>query len=78
MYIPKEYLTDGFSHADEEESRNMIRVTLDNYLGQFVANAIVNGITEEDWQKHLNTLTTIGADEYTELWQSFYNAHKAA
>lgn len=78
VYIPKEYLTDGFSHADEEESRNMIRVTLDNYLGQFVANAIVNGITEEDWQKHLNTLTTIGADEYTELWQSFYNAHKAA
>ena len=75
-YGPKQFITNGFSVAEEEEERNMLLVEIDNYLNQFRANAVVNGISEADWQKHLDTLSDIGVDDYVGLWQSFFDAHK--
>ncbi|MDD3334091.1 MAG: extracellular solute-binding protein [Eubacteriales bacterium] len=75
-FAPAQAITSGFGLVDEEAERNMLLVDIDNYLTQFKANAIVNGITEEAWQKHIQTLSTLQIDEYTALWQSFYDAHK--
>ncbi len=75
-YAPSQFISNGFSLAEEEEERGMLLVEIDTYLKQFCANAVVKGITEADWQKHLDTLDSIGVDEFVGLWQAFYDAHK--
>ena len=74
--LAKEYLSNGFGDVEEEEERNMLLVDIDNYLSQFKANAVVNGITEADWQQHLKVLDSLSIDEYVGYWQSYYDAHK--
>ena len=75
-YAPAENIPNGFGDVDEEAERNMLLVDIDHYLDQFKARAIVEGITEEDWQTHLKTLETLDVDEYTAYWQSYYDAHQ--
>ena len=75
-YVPAENIPNGFGDADEETERNMLLVDIDHYLNQFKAHAIVDGITEAEWQDHLKTLSTLGIDEYVGYWQSYYDAHK--
>lgn len=75
-YVPAQAISNGFGDPDEVSERNMLLVDIDNYLNKFKANAIVNGITEEDWQKHLETISTLSLDEYVGYWQSYYDAHQ--
>lgn len=75
-YLPKEYLSNGFGDADEEAERNLLLTDIDHYLDQFRANAVVQGITEADWQKHLEVLGTLSVEEYIQYWQNYYDAHK--
>ena len=75
-YVPAENIPNGFGDAEEETERNMLLVDIDHYLNQFKAHAIVDGITEAEWQDHLKTLSTLGIDEYVGYWQSYYDAHK--
>ena len=75
-YLPAETLINGFGDADEEAERNLLLTEIDHYLDQFRANAVVQGITEADWQKHLERLKTLSIDEYLGYWQSYYDAHK--
>lgn len=75
-HAPAENIPNGFGIAEEEAERNMLLVEIDHYLSQFKAKAIVDGITEEEWQAHLKTLETLAIDEYVEYWQSYYDAHK--
>lgn len=42
---------------------------------QFKANAVVNGITKDDWQRHLQVLESLDVETYTGYWQSYYDAH---
>ena len=74
-FLPSETISSGFGDADEEAERNMILTEIDHYLDQFKANAVVYGISEADWQKHLNVLKTLDVDEYVGYWQSYYDAH---
>lgn len=74
--VPAERIPNGFGDVDEEAERNMLLVDIDNYLNQFKANAVVNGITEEEWQKHLNVMESLSVDEYIGYWQSYYDVHK--
>ena len=76
QYAPKENIPNGFGNVDEEAERNMLLVDIDHYLDQFKARAIVEGITQEDWEAHLKTLETLSVDEYTAYWQSYYDAHQ--
>ena len=75
-YLPKETISNGFGDADEEAERNLLLTDIDHYLDQFRANAVVQGITEADWQKHLEVLGTLSVDEYLGYWQNYYDAHK--
>ena len=74
-FLPEETLVNGFGDIEEESERNMLLVDIDLYLDQFKASAIVDGITEEQWQKHLNVLEGLHIDEYVGYWQSYYDAH---
>lgn len=75
-YIPAENIPNGFGDAEEETERNMLLTDIDHYLDQFKAHAVVDGITEEEWQDHLKTLGTLSVDEYVGYWQSYYDSHK--
>ena len=75
-FIAPERISNGFGSAEEEAERNMLLLDIDNYLNQFKANAVVNGITEADWEKHLQVLESLNVEEYIGYWQSFYDAHK--
>ena len=75
-YIPAENIPNGFGDAEEETERNMLLTDIDHYLDQFKAHAVVDGITEEEWQDHLKTLGTLSIDEYVDYWQSYYDSHK--
>ena len=75
-FIAPERISNGFGSAEEEAERNLLLLDIDNYLNQFKANAVVNGITEADWEKHLQVLESLNVEEYIGYWQSFYDAHK--
>ncbi len=75
-FTPAENIPNGFGDAEEEAERNMILVNIDHYLDQFRAKAIVDGITQEQWQSHLKTLQTLSVDEYVAYWQDYYDQHR--
>lgn len=74
--LAPEQISNGFGDADEEAERNMLLLDIDNYLSKFKATSVVNGITAEDWAKHLKVLKSLSVDEYVGYWQSYYDAHK--
>ncbi|MBQ8087236.1 MAG: extracellular solute-binding protein [Clostridia bacterium] len=74
--FPKERLSNGFGEVEEEAERNLLLVDIDNYLDQFKANAVVKGITEEEWQAHLDKLKSLNIEEYVGYWQSYFDSHQ--
>lgn len=64
----------GNSSEENSERRSILLVDIDNYLSQFVSNAVINGISDDEWQNHLKTLKDLKTDEYTTLCQEFYDS----
>ena len=78
MYL--EYAVDvmpnGIEDPEAVSERSLLFTDIDNYMKKFKANAVVEGITEEEWQAHLDTLKNYKVDQYVALWQEFYDTKK--
>lgn len=57
--------------ADKLEERELIWADLKAYLDNFVATAVMNGLTDESWAEHLATAEAYGIYEYQQWWQDF-------
>lgn len=66
----------GFAEPENTERRALLLADIDNYLNRFIAVSILEGITQEDWDEHLNTLEKLKVDEYTQLCQDYLDSKK--
>lgn len=57
--------------ADKLEERELLWVELKDYLDNFVATSVINGVTDESWEEHLATAEAYGIYEYQQWWQDF-------
>jgi putative aldouronate transport system substrate-binding protein len=69
-------LPNGLDDPERVSQRNLLFVDIDNYMRKFKANAVVQGITDAEWEKHLETCKQLKVDEYVSLWQQYYDNKK--
>ncbi len=67
----------GLYDSDKTAQRNLLYTDIDNYMSKFVATSVVNGLSEAEWQAHLENCKKLKVDEYTALWQEYYDSKKA-
>lgn len=61
---------------EKTTQRNLLYADIDNYMKQFIATSVVNGLTEEQWQEHLQNCEKMRVEEYTALWQEYFTTVK--
>ncbi len=64
------------------DSESKIEVTrlfneIEKFMKESIANFITNGVTDESWQKFLDTAKAVGVDKYVELYQTAYDNYLA-
>lgn len=69
--LPEEDVPVRIGDVDKVNERTFIEIELFNYLGNFVATSIVEGVTDESWQTHLDTLDALQYNEWIDWWQGF-------
>ena len=74
-YLPKDFIPSTTKLVDAEvlEERTYIDTELQAYIGNFIANSVMEGLSDEQWEAHLNQLNLVGYDEWMEWWTNFYN-----
>ncbi len=72
-YVPEQNLPAGFESLEVKEARDILYTDIDSYIKNFVATSIINGISDEQWQEHLNKCKALKTDEYAALWQKTYD-----
>ncbi len=61
----------AYVDAASEEERTFMEVELYAYLESFIANAIVYGVTDDSWAKHLEDLKTVQYYDWLDWYQNF-------
>lgn len=75
-HFPAENLQKGFEDEQTSNDKNMLFVEIDSYLKTFVANSIMKGVTDAQWEEHLKKCESLKAEQYASMWQAFYDSHK--
>lgn len=66
----------GTASAENTERRALLLVDMDTYLKKFISDSVINGIDQAKWEKHLETMKQLKAEEYTALCQEFADSMK--
>ncbi len=69
----EEWMPVRIVEVDVAEVKNMIEPDLEDYLTSFVANSVINGVTDESWAKHLEDLEKYQYSDYIEWQQKYYD-----
>ena len=64
----------GLDDPQRVEERGILFTDIDNYMKKFKANAIVEGITKDQWADHLKSLDQLKVDQYVQLWQDYVDS----
>ena len=59
-----------------EASRNLLFTDIDNYMKQFIATSVVNGLTDAQWEDHMKNCEKLRTEEYRSVWQDCYDSVK--
>ena len=70
-------LPKGYANEENLENRAILLADISNYIDRFIADAVMNGIDEAKWQKHLEQVSALHVDEYIGLCQEFVDAMNA-
>lgn len=70
-YLQKEIFPKRNVDAAKLEERNFIQTEMTAYLDSFLADAIVNGIDDAKWEKHLKDVQAYKVDELVAWWQGY-------
>ena len=62
---------------DVVTQRELLYTDIDNYMKKFIATSVVNGLSEAEWQSHLDNCKKMNVEEYTALWQQYFTDVKA-
>ena len=71
-------MPNGVENPERMNQRNLLFVDINNYMKKFMATSIVDGIDEAGWQNHLKTCEQLKVNEYTNLWQQYFDMKKGS
>ncbi|HML49028.1 MAG TPA: extracellular solute-binding protein [Clostridia bacterium] len=65
---------------DNESSLEVTRLfnEIEKFMKESIANFITGGVTDASWQTFLDTAKAVGVDKYVGLYQTAYDAYRAA
>ncbi len=58
----------------ESKDVTLLKTDLSAHIQAFMVNAVLNGITDEEWEAHLTQLELLEADRVVAYWQSQYDS----
>lgn len=70
-YLPKEFLPVRFAPQEKVDERSRIETDLRNYMKNFIASSIVNGVDDAKWKEHLAQLDKLNAKGWIKWQQDF-------
>lgn len=72
--VPKEDQMPSYSYSTEAGERlTFIETDLSSYVSEFRSQAIINGITDADWDAYVQRLEDLRYDEFIEWYQQYYD-----
>lgn len=72
-YLSRDYMPVRVSDPDVVSDRGFLEVELKPYLEEFLATAVMDGITDASWEAHLERLKSVGYYEWIQWYQDFYD-----
>lgn len=75
-HFPEERLQANYEDADIAVEKNLLKVEIDAYLATFVANSVLKGVTDAQWEEHLKACRALEVERYVTLWQEYYDSQK--
>lgn len=72
-YLATEYLPTKFADSEKINERSFIEIELFSEINNFVATSIVEGLTDESWNKYIAKLDTLQYGAWIDWYQKFYN-----
>lgn len=66
----------GLYDPEKTAARNLLLTDIDNYMSKFVATSVVNGLTEAQWNEHLENCKRLRTEEYVAMWQEYFDSKK--
>lgn len=70
-YYEKEVLPQRFVTPEKTNEKAMIETDLNDYIKNFLATSVINGVTDESWNAHLQQLEALGINEWVQWYQDF-------
>ncbi len=81
LYEPYMYPVDAVwpkipitQETSESKEVALLKTDLSAHIQSFFVNGVLNGITDEQWETHLNQLELLEADKVVAYWQSQYDS----
>lgn len=72
-YKLEEFLPTRNVDADASADNNFIWLELEPYLKEFIATSMMEGVTDESWEAHLEQLNTLQYYEWLDWYQKYYD-----
>lgn len=74
-YFAEQTMSKAIVPGEAQEEFDFATDGLTGYIDSFVAGALVNGLTEEEWQAHLSALEAYGYEYYIEWHQNYLDGN---
>ena len=70
-YFRDEFLPVRAIPVEKNAELALIRTELEAYISEFIATSVVNGLSDEQWEKHIDYLDKLRVDEWIQWYQDF-------
>ena len=75
-YAVEEFIPEGQNNPEDMQEINVLLTELRTYLDNFMAECVMNGVTQDKWQRHLEDCKKFKYERYQELNQIYYDRMK--
>ena len=70
-FMQKENMATSIITTDQQDALDLECDGLNSYIDSFIANSILDGVTDESWESFQNGLNSYGYDYYLEWYQNY-------
>lgn len=71
--LAEDYIPYRFVDPEKIDERSFIETELDTFIGNFRANSIVDGVTDESWEAYKSQLESLQYADWIQWYQDYYD-----
>ena len=72
-FYPKQTIPVGLEEASVIQERSTLFIDIDNYVRNFTAMSVLNGLTDAQWNEHLRNIDKLNIPRYIQSYQTLFN-----